>query len=125
VLVGTPFSPSRLRTPLPTSTEIVEAVRSVNLADDPLREFLIDPGVHIGTRRRARERGLAVVGFYHSHPRSTPAPSPTDLERASYDDHWYLIVRPLVEGCVAGIFWLGPRGFEEHDLEVSNTPPWR
>jgi len=71
---------------------IVEAVRAANIADEPRRRFLIDPKDHIEGRRRARDRGLAVVGFYHSHPKSPAEPSATDLAEAGYADHLYLIV---------------------------------
>ena len=70
---------------------ILEAVPISNLANDPGR-YLLDPKEHIEARRTARERGLTVLGFYHSHPRSAPEPSPTDLAEASYPDHLYLIV---------------------------------
>jgi proteasome lid subunit RPN8/RPN11 len=70
---------------------VMEARPARNLATDPNR-FLIDPKDHIDARREARARGLDVVGFYHSHPRSAAVPSPTDLEEASYPDHLYLIV---------------------------------
>jgi proteasome lid subunit RPN8/RPN11 len=102
-----------------TTAGIVEAVRSINLADDPTRRFLIDPATHFETRRRAAERGLEVVGFYHSHPRSEPVPSATDLAGASYPEHWYLIVKPLAAGCEARMFRLDAEGFVEVDVETS------
>ena len=71
--------------------EIVEAVRTGNLAGSASR-FLIDPRDHINARRAGRDRGLDVIGFYHSHPSSTGEPSATDLAEASYPDHLYLIV---------------------------------
>jgi len=74
-----------------TATAIVEAVRASNLADSPSR-FLIDPQDHIRARRDARARGLDVIGFYHSHPRSDAQPSATDLAEASYEDCFYVIV---------------------------------
>jgi proteasome lid subunit RPN8/RPN11 len=67
------------------------AVRARNLAPDPNR-FLVDPKDHIDARREARRRHLAVLGFYHSHPRSAPIPSPTDLDEADYPDHLHAIV---------------------------------
>jgi len=76
---------------LGTSSEIVGSVRTRNAASDPSR-FLIDPADHINGRRDARNRGLNVVGFYHSHPRSAADPSVTDRAEASYRDHLYLIV---------------------------------
>ncbi len=74
-----------------TTDSIVAAVRAANLSDNPAR-FLLDPADHIRARRAARERGLDVIGFYHSHPHSDARPSPTDLAEASYPDHIYLIV---------------------------------
>jgi proteasome lid subunit RPN8/RPN11 len=78
---------------LGADTAIAEAVRMPNVADDPNR-FTIDPAAHVAARRDARDRGLAVLGFYHSHPHSPPVPSVTDLSEASYPDHLYLIVSP-------------------------------
>jgi proteasome lid subunit RPN8/RPN11 len=72
-------------------TVIIEAIASPNLSPDP-NQFLLDPVVHIHARRRARTLGLAVAGFYHSHPRSAASPSPADLAGASYPDLLYLIV---------------------------------
>jgi len=101
---------------LGTTTAIVDAIRSANLADDPTRRFLIDPRTHFDARRSASARGLAVVGFYHSHPLSEPVPSPTDLAGASYSDHWYLIVRPLPTGCDARVYRLCGNAFVEEDV---------
>lgn len=78
-------------------TTIVTAVRTRNAADDPVTRFLIDPGDHFDGRRTARERGLEVVGFYHSHPRSPAAPSETDRAEAAYPHHLYLIVSLAAE----------------------------
>jgi proteasome lid subunit RPN8/RPN11 len=101
-----------------TSSEIVESVPSPNLATDPFHNFLLDPATHIGARRRARARGLTVVGFYHSHPDSEPTPSPRDVAGASYTDHVYLIVRPTPSGCQARAFqWIEER-FVEIDVIV-------
>ena len=71
--------------------EILQAIAARNLADDPNR-YLLDPADHIAIRRNARAAGLAVVGFYHSHPHSAARPSPTDEAEATYPDHLYLIV---------------------------------
>ena len=91
---------------------IVQSVRAVNIAADPTRRFEIDPQDHIDARRDARGRGLAVLGFYHSHPRSPAEPSPTDLAEASYPDHLYLIVS-LAEGTPdLGLFRLESGNFQ-------------
>jgi proteasome lid subunit RPN8/RPN11 len=95
--------------------EVVEAVSTGNLAESPNR-FLIDPRDHINARRAARDRGLAVVGFYHSHPGSTAEPSATDLAEASYPDHLYLIVGLASSPPEARLYRLAGGGFLELSL---------
>ena len=71
--------------------EIVQAIAARNLADDPNR-YVLDPADHIAIRRNSRAAGLAVIGFYHSHPHSAARPSETDQAEGTYPDHLYLIV---------------------------------
>jgi proteasome lid subunit RPN8/RPN11 len=105
-----------------TGDVIREAVRIANVAVAPDRRYELDPKEHIDARRAARQRGLEVLGFYHSHPRSAPEPSATDLAEASYPDHVYLIVsaREIAadEGTNARLFRLLPNGFVNLPLEV-------
>ena len=61
-----------------------------NLLDSPTR-FQVDPEDHFRAIRTARERGMAVVGAYHSHPASAAIPSPRDLAEALDADLLYLI----------------------------------
>jgi len=103
---------------LGTANEIVDALPAANLADDPSRNFLIDPKAHLDGQRAARARGLAIVGFYHSHPRSAPVPSAQDLAGATYPDHWYLIVRPLAADCDARLFRLEGEQFVRMEIEI-------
>jgi desampylase len=101
------------------ATEIVGAVRAANLAPGPSR-FLIDPNDHIRARRDARARGLDVVGFYHSHPRSDARPSPTDLAEASYENHLYVIVGLGGEAADVRLYRFTGTSFE---LEVADSGP--
>jgi desampylase len=57
---------------------IVDATPVPNTALDPVRHYLIDPRSHFEVIRDARRRALNVIGAYHSHPRSSSMPSPTD-----------------------------------------------
>ncbi len=59
-------------------------VRCNNVCSAPQTRYDIDPCDLIGAQREARERGVDIVGFYHSHPDHTASWSPTDLEQA----HW-------------------------------------
>ena len=52
--------------------------------DSPQNRYNIDPRELVRAQRQANERGLDIVGFYHSHPDHPPRWSPTDFEEA----HW-------------------------------------
>lgn len=58
---------------------------------DHAARYLISPEAVLLARRRARELGLEVVGYYHSHPDGTAEPSEHDLEHA-WPATSYLIV---------------------------------
>jgi len=73
-----------------TADRIVEAAPARNEAERAT-EYRIAPEDHFAAVRRARIRGLAVVGAYHSHPASPPEPSPRDLADA-WPDFLYVIV---------------------------------
>lgn len=59
------------------------------------RRYLIAPEQLLTAEREAREAGLDVVGFFHSHPDHPATPSAFDLEHA-WPYYSYLIVS--VEG---------------------------
>ena len=92
--------------------EIVEAVRARNVAGDPATRFLIDPGDHFAAIRTARARGLAVVGFYHSHPRTAPEPSVRDRDEFTYPGHLYAIVSLRVEPAEVSLFRFDAGNFQ-------------
>ena len=82
---------------------IVEAnCRARNELDSPI-QYRIDPADHFAAIRTARGLGLEVVGAYHSHPRSAPTPSLSDLAEALPGSFLYLIAgvedgAPLIRG---------------------------
>jgi proteasome lid subunit RPN8/RPN11 len=88
---------------LGASHRITGSARAGNLAEGTTR-FLIDPRDHIAAIREARASGLDVVGFYHSHPRSIPYPSETDVAEAGYAEALHLIVGPIDAGIQARLF---------------------
>ena len=89
---------------------VLEAVRARNLSGVSTR-FVVDPGDHIGARRLARGRGLDVIGFYHSHPRSPAVPSETDVAEASYPDHLYAILSLATDPPDVALFRLASGNF--------------
>ena len=79
--------------------EVVEVVALKNLRHDPTRSqellpvddpgreternrFLIDPLDQLRVEKGARERGLDVLGYYHSHPDHPARPSNYDRDHA-------------------------------------------
>ncbi len=82
--------------------------------------FLLDPDDHLAADRVARECGLDVVGFWHSHPDHSALPSATDLE-AAWEGHSYLIVSTTAFGTDEVRSWRldGGRFLEER---VSSRP---
>lgn len=49
---------------------------------DRTRHFLIDPERQLAVQRQARQEGLEIVGFYHSHPAGGTRPSAEDAALA-------------------------------------------
>lgn len=55
------------------------------------RRYWIDPKDMLAAQRDARERGLSIIGVYHSHPNHVAVPSECDRTLA-WSDYSYLIV---------------------------------
>lgn len=51
-------------------------------AGDRRRHFLIDPEQHLAGQREARQAGLEIVGFYHSHHNGSAEMSEEDRRQA-------------------------------------------
>jgi proteasome lid subunit RPN8/RPN11 len=61
------------------------AIRCSNTrTDSPHNRYHIDPRELVRAQREARERGIDIVGFYHSHPDHPALWSQTDFDEA----HW-------------------------------------
>ncbi len=71
---------------------IEHATPVANVAAEPLFRFEIDPGALIAAHRAERAGGMALVGYFHSHPVGHPRPSATDCEHASGDGRLWAIV---------------------------------
>jgi len=74
---------------------VVEAVlRAGNTrVDSPRNRYNIDPREVVRIQREARERGLEIVGFYHSHPDCPAQWSKTDFVEAHWVGCSYVITR--------------------------------
>jgi proteasome lid subunit RPN8/RPN11 len=60
--------------------------------ESPQTRYEIDPRKLIRAQREAHERGLDIIGFYHSHPDHPPRWSATDLEHAHWIGCSYVII---------------------------------
>jgi proteasome lid subunit RPN8/RPN11 len=59
--------------------------------EGPRRRFLVRPDDYRVAEKRAREAGLDLLGFYHSHPDHPATPSQYDLDHA-WPSFSYVIV---------------------------------
>lgn len=109
--------------------EVVEVVRCHNERANAAHDrYSIAPLDLIKTERQARERGLEILGFYHSHPDHPAQWSATDLAEAHWLGSSYVIT--AVEKGKAqqtNAFLLHgeseeTKRFEAESIEVSERP---
>ena len=65
------------------SMEVIEESYPVTNVRKSPGAFEVDPAGHFAAIRKARSYGRRVVGAYHSHPRSAPYPSETDVKEST------------------------------------------
>ena len=105
--------------------EVVTTVRCGNTRLDALHNrYNIDPKELIAAQKQAREQGLDIVGFYHSHPDHPARWSQTDFNEA----HWYgcsYVITSVAQGkadLTASFALLGAgeedKRFEEETVEL-------
>jgi proteasome lid subunit RPN8/RPN11 len=56
--------------------------------------YTVDPREYLRVDRRAEAEGRAVIGVFHSHTRTDPYPSPTDVAQAP-DPSWHYVLVSL------------------------------
>lgn len=102
-------------------TRVVSVAQARNLrAEDSNHRYAIDPLDYLKTERAAREEGLEVVGFWHSHPDHPPVPSSADLE-AAWPEVPYLIVETTATGSREVRSWLLiDGGFRQQPLTLED-----
>lgn len=73
--------------------DTVEKVElTLNVADNPMYEFEIDPLALIAAEKRARQGGPSILGYFHSHPNGIAEPSIKDAQMAAADGRRWLII---------------------------------
>jgi proteasome lid subunit RPN8/RPN11 len=71
--------------------QAVKLHRATNAAASPLR-YEIDGAEQLRIYNEIEDAGLELGAIYHSHTRTEPYPSQTDINLAFYPDSLYLIV---------------------------------
>lgn len=82
------------------SNGLITAIHPLrNDADKPETRYFATPEELFAAMRRIREAGQALLGVYHSHPRTQAYPSASDVEMAFYPEAFYFIIslEPQVE----------------------------
>jgi len=82
---------------------VIETLPMENTADVERRHdrILIEPRALFKAERSAREKGLDVIGYYHSHPDDEAVPSQFDLDHAL--PVWSYIIASVRNGKVVDL----------------------
>lgn len=73
---------------------VARAVRCTNTRQDRAADrYNIDPAELVRVQREGRQRGLDIIGFYHSHPDHPAQWSQTDLAEAHWIGCSYVITK--------------------------------
>lgn len=105
---------------------VSRAVSAENIVEgDRRRSYQIDWRTLLDTFRRVRGTDEAVLGFYHSHPDGSTAPSRRDAIDA-WIDHFYVLIPIIATAVYDPTCWLitregGP--FQSIDVEGIGASP--
>lgn len=71
---------------------VAQVISIDNVAANPAMRYEMHPAQMVDAQMKAQQQGLELVSIYHSHPKSPPVPSETDVTESHYPDAVYLIV---------------------------------
>ncbi|MDX2140486.1 MAG: M67 family metallopeptidase [Chloroflexota bacterium] len=101
---------------------VKEAVPVANRAADPLHTFRLDERQYVAALYDGEQRGLGLIGFYHSHPQGLAIPSQTDIAQSHYPDALHVIVG-LVGDSLLTVWRLRHGAAEQVDWVMGSAPP--
>ncbi len=103
---------------------VCEAYALPNTTEEgPRRRFLVRPDDYRVAEQRAREAGLELLGFYHSHPDHPAQPSQYDLDHA-WPSFSYVIVSVMAGQDQLLTSWqlqADRSAFDEETLGITNN----
>ncbi len=113
----------------PDGWQVDSLVRAVNArTDSPRNRYQISPANLAGIVLEARNRGLEIAGFYHSHPDHSAQPSSTDLAEAYWLGCSYVITE-VTQGkaVLTNAFLLAgateeDKHFEPQTIQIEDCP---
>jgi len=65
-----------------------------NVSENPSSRYAISPEQLLEIFNDVEDRGLEILGFYHSHPAGPASPSNVDHSTATWHGHSYVILHP-------------------------------
>ena len=99
---------------------ISEVVPSPNLAEQPLHNFEIDPGLRLRIQKTSRKGNNGIIGHYHTHPDGEAVPSTTDRSRI-YETDLIWIIGSVCDGQFSDLAAFAPSilggGFDKVALD--------
>jgi proteasome lid subunit RPN8/RPN11 len=95
-----------------------QVYRTTNTAHSPLK-YVIDPKELLQTYLAIDDAGWELGAIYHSHTRSAPYPSQTDINLATWPEALYIIVGVHTPEPVVRAFRIVDGKVEEVELAVS------
>ncbi|MBV9536870.1 MAG: M67 family metallopeptidase [Solirubrobacterales bacterium] len=98
--------------------EAVRVYRATNAAASPLR-YEIDGVEQYRIQMEIEDSGLDLGAIYHSHTRTEPYPSQTDINLAFYPDATYVIVGLASEEPEVRAFTIREGQVHEAELELA------
>jgi proteasome lid subunit RPN8/RPN11 len=80
--------------------QVIDVLEVANVKDEArTRRYLMDPAALLAAEKTARQRGIDVVGIYHSHPDHPSQASEFDREHAM--PFWSYLIVSCRKGAVA------------------------
>ncbi len=92
-------------------------IADLKIPKDRKVRYMMNPDEQFQVMRNMRERNLAMLGIYHSHPHSEAYPSATDIRLAFYPNVFYLIISLVEDKPYVRAFFIADQKITEEKIE--------